>query len=261
VTPLDGTHHAIPDSDTDVRWWGNHLAETRWLLELSRLLVDPVFLPVGVPRGDARPVLLLPGFLAGDQSLAVLGTWLWRLGYRAHVGGFIANVTCADRATTRVERQVRALSTRSGRRIALIGHSRGGHYVRALGARLPDHVSHAISLGADLQSMYGTSEPTRYAVAAARGLQKAIHRMPDQRCFTVGCACRFAQDFARPFPAHRVRMTSVYSKGDGVVRWQQCLVPYADCVEVEGSHVGLVFNRKSYGAIAAALAVPELGAE
>ena len=55
-------------------------------------------------------------------------------------------------------------------------------------------------------------------------------------------------------------MTSVYSKGDGVVRWQAQLVPYADCVEVTGSHVGLIFNRKSYRAIAQALAAPELPA-
>jgi triacylglycerol lipase len=51
---------------------------------------------------------------------------------------------------------------------------------------------------------------------------------------------------------------SIYSKGDGVVRWQAQLVPYAECVEVTGSHVGLVFNRKSYRAIAQALAAPEL---
>jgi hypothetical protein len=43
------------------------------------------------------------------------------------------------------------------------------------------------------------------------------------------------------------------------VRWQSALATDADCVEVAGSHVGLVFNRKSYRAIAAALAVPELG--
>ena len=37
--------------------------------------------------------------------------------------------------------------------------------------------------------------------------------------------------------------------------WQAVVVPYGDCVEVIGSHVGLIFNRKVYGA----LAEPELG--
>ena len=39
-----------------------------------------------------------------------------------------------------------------------------------------------------------------------------------------------------------------------MVRWQSCVVPYADNVEVTGSHVGLAFNRKAYRAIAQALA-------
>ena len=40
--------------------------------------------------------------------------------------------------------------------------------------------------------------------------------------------------------------------------WESAVVPYADNVEVTGSHVGLVFNRKAYRAIADALAKPEL---
>jgi hypothetical protein len=62
-------------TDTPARWGGRPLAETRWTLELSRLLVDPVFAGVGVARGDRRPVMLMPGFLAGDQTLAVLAGW------------------------------------------------------------------------------------------------------------------------------------------------------------------------------------------
>ena len=77
-------------------------------------------------------------------------------------------------------------------------------------------------------------------------------------CLTDTCDCGFARDFAGEFPADRVRLTSIYSKGDGVVRWQSALVPYGDCVEVTGSHVGLIFNRKTYRVIASALADPEL---
>ena len=54
-------------------WWGRPLAETRWMLELARLLADPVFVSQsGVPRGDGRPVVLLPGFLAGDRTLSIM---------------------------------------------------------------------------------------------------------------------------------------------------------------------------------------------
>jgi hypothetical protein len=47
-----------------------------------------------------------------------------------------------------------------------------------------------------------------------------------------------------------VPLTSIYSKGDGVVRWRACVVPYARCVEVTGSHIGLAFNRHAYREIA-----------
>lgn len=39
-----------------------------------------------------------------------------------------------------------------------------------------------------------------------------------------------------------------------MVWWEACVVPYARCVEVTGSHVGLALNRKAYREIAAALA-------
>jgi pimeloyl-ACP methyl ester carboxylesterase len=183
------------------QWWGRPLAETRWTLELGRLLIDPVFAGVGVQRGDGRPILLMP---------------------------------------------------------ALIGHSRGGHFARALAARRPELISHAVSLGADLQQMLDVNAPTRWAITRAGRVLVRTGRARSPRCLTRACDCSFTADFARPFPQEHVRLTSIYSRGDGVVRWQTQIVPYADCVEITGSHVGLIFNRKAYVAIASALAQTEL---
>ncbi len=241
-------------SEPDPRWWGNHVGEFRWQLELYRLLADPVFRGLGVPSGDGRPVVLLPGFGAGDYTVAVLGSWLRRIGYSPHTAGFILNTGCSDDGLARVERTVTALHSRHGRRVALIGHSRGGHYARAMARRRPDHVSHAIALGANLRRMLGVSAPTEGFIALARALQRPV----TPGCLTDACTCSFAADLTRPFPEHVVRLTSIYSKGDGVVRWQGCIVPYGESVEITGSHVGMVFNRKAYRAIAEALAEPEL---
>jgi hypothetical protein len=106
--------------------------------------------------------------------------------------------------------------------------------------------------------MLATSYPTRAAAGAARRVALRSGRARSPLCLTEGCDCPFAVDFVGTFPADRVRLTSIYSKGDGVVRWQSALVPYGNCVEVTGSHVGLIFNRKTYRAIATALADPEL---
>jgi hypothetical protein len=89
---------------------------------------------------------------------------------------------------------------------------------------------------------------------------RAVHsRTTDRRtrhgCLTAGCGCDFAAHYRSAFPAD-IPLTSIFSKGDGVVRWQSCVVPYARCVEVTGSHVGLAFNRKAYAVIAKELVKP-----
>jgi triacylglycerol lipase len=243
------------------RWMGRPLAETRWLLELGRLMGDPVLYGAGVPHGDGRPVVLMPGFLAGDQTLSVMAAWLQHLGYRPRLCGFVANAGCSDRTLDRVERRVEELWRHHGRRVALIGHSRGGHYARALAARRPECVSHAISMGADLQGLLGASAPTVAAVGVARRVVHATGRARRDACLTGHCGCPFSRDYARAFPFEQVRLTSIYSKGDGVVHWQCQVIPYAECIEVTGSHVGLIFNRKVYRAVAGALALPELGSD
>jgi pimeloyl-ACP methyl ester carboxylesterase len=238
-------------------WRGHLIAEQRWVLESWLLGIDPVFLRLnGVPRGDGRPVVLLPGFMAGDYTLNALRLWLRRLGYRPSTAGFLTNTDCSARGYERAARAVDRAVAKHGRRVAVIGHSRGGHYARALAAARPEQVSHAISLGADLQGMLGISQPTLRAVGAVRFALRSTGRARRPACFTAGCDCGFARSFHRPI-SDDVRMTSVYSRGDGVVRWRGCIVPDADCIEVTGSHVGLVANREVYRVIGRALAAPE----
>lgn len=238
-------------------WWGRPVAETRWVLEAWRLSVDPLFLrPRGVPRGDGRTVVLVPGFLAGDQTLSLLALWLRRIGYRAVTAGFVTNTDCADRALDRVVRTARRARERDGRRVAVIGHSRGGHYARALAAGHPELVSHAVSLGSDLNGMLGISVPTQAAVTGTRLALHAARRTRRPACFTLFCDCPFAAAFRAPIDPS-VRVTSVYSRGDGVVAWPGCVVEGAENVEVTGSHIGLIANRKVLPVLAEALARPE----
>jgi pimeloyl-ACP methyl ester carboxylesterase len=238
----------------EARWWGAHLREVRWQAELARLLADPVWRGAGVPRGNGTPVLLIPGFLAGDQSLSVMASWLRRIGYRPRRAGISFNVACSDIAVERLERVLHHAHLGSGRKVAIVGHSRGGHFAKALAVRCPGSVSQVISMGAGLDEPFDISEPTRLAV---EGVRRMVNRRDPERaaqgCFTHSCLCRYAQDYRAPFP-ETVPLTSLYSKGDGVVRWRSCVVPYARCVEVTGSHVGLAFNRHAYREIAHALA-------
>jgi pimeloyl-ACP methyl ester carboxylesterase len=239
-------------------WWGRHWAEVRWQAQFARLLADPLFRGQGVPRGDGRPVVLIPGFLAGDYTLGVLGGWLRRIGYEPSGSGIRFNVDCFDRGLDRLEERVGVLCESSGRRVALLGHSRGGHFAKALANRRPEWISHVISMGAGLDEPFAVSVPiiaVARGVGAVHGRRSAAGGVP-VGCMTSECGCRAFRDYRAPFPAE-VPLTSIYSRSDGCLRWQSCVVPYADNVEVGGSHVGLAFERRSYAAIARALAAPE----
>jgi pimeloyl-ACP methyl ester carboxylesterase len=235
-------------------WWGRPIAEMRWQAELLRLLADPIYLRGGEPRGDGRPVVLVPGFAAGDWTLSHLWFWLRRTGYRPAVCRIHFNAGCPERALVRVEQRVAALAESEGRRVAVVGHSRGGHLARVIGARRPELVSHVVAMGSGLGSQFEAAAPALAAVALARAVESRGGR---RGCMTEDCGCGFTAGYRAPFPED-VRLTSIYSKGDGMVRWSSCVVPYADNVEITGSHVGLAWNRKAYTAIAAALDQPEL---
>ncbi|UJA20349.1 hypothetical protein HJD18_09090 [Thermoleophilia bacterium SCSIO 60948] len=235
-------------------WWGHHFKELRWQLEWARLTVDPVYRGERVRDGDGAGVILIPGFLAGDGSLAVMRGWLGRIGYVAEPAGILSNIDCSERATVKLEARLEHLAEKTGRKVALIGHSRGGHFVKALSHRRPELVSSAISIGAGLDTPFDISIPTLKMVEAVSAVHaRTSDRIAKRGCFSAECDCPFTYDYSAEFPDD-VPLTSIYSKGDGVVRWRAAVVPYARCVEVGGSHVGLVFNRKVYAEVADTLA-------
>ena len=67
----------------------NTLLEGRALLEAAIL---PAFLPIlqGTPRGDGHPVLLVPGFTAGDATMVGLQMFLRSRGYQVETWASVA---------------------------------------------------------------------------------------------------------------------------------------------------------------------------
>jgi len=236
--------------------FGHPLLELRWYGELARLVADPVMCGRGVPRGDGRSVLLLPGFLAGDGSLSLLALVLRLIGYRPIRCGIRLNSGCFATFDRRMVGKLVRAHDRSGRRVAIIGHSRGGHYARSLAARHPNLVSDVVAMGTGLEDPLDVSALCRWAVVTA---QTVLHTGDPQRaalgCLTAGCTCAPSQAFNMAVP-DQVRMTSIFSRTDGVVRWLSCVADYANCVEVPSSHLGMMCNRHAYRAVAHALAQP-----
>ena len=66
--------------------------ESRLGLEVAALVRDPVFRGREVEDAKGQPVLLVPGFLAGDGSLGLMTRWLRRTGHHTRKAGMRANV-------------------------------------------------------------------------------------------------------------------------------------------------------------------------
>ena len=238
--------------------------------EALSLLASPLFRGQDVPRGAGRPVLLIPGFMAGDSSLAVLNGWLRRQGFRVHGSGISRNVECSEKSVARLSEKVRELSDRYEQPVAIIGHSRGGTYGRVLAVRHPDLVDHVITLGSPLVATMDDFHPLlRLNIRTLQALQKlAGGGLIAEACEEswqahkfglegVGCCFEFWTDLEDDMPAS-VNFTSIYSRSDGVVQWRACLDPDATHLEIDGSHCGMALNGKIFRAIAEQLAPIQL---
>ena len=175
------------------------------------LTADPVWRGRGVLREDGRSVVLVPGFRGGDQTLVVPATWLWpdRLppgGVRVHSQRRLL------RARARAGRAPRRRAPGPLRPARGCDRPQPWRPLRARDAR-----------PAALSSSRTRSRCRRCSTAASRpwprwrrrGALARTGRACREECLTYRCQCTFTDEFFAPFPGDRVRMTSMYSKGDG----------------------------------------------
>jgi len=99
--------------------------ELRALLELA-LLPWSWPLLMSAPRGDGHPVLLLPGFMAGETSLWALKLYLTTRGYDVDTWGLGRNVGFRTKHAQALEQRIRHRHHASGRKVSLVGWSLGG---------------------------------------------------------------------------------------------------------------------------------------
>jgi triacylglycerol lipase len=228
--------------------------ESRIALEAATLRRSGVWAGEGVVPGDGRAVLLIPGFLAGDGTLATMTMWLRTHGYRTRRGGIRANVSCSEAACARLETRLEAFAEAEGQPVTIIGQSRGGIFAKALAARRPDLVSNIITLGAPTVSQLRVHPLVLAQVGLVAALGSGhVPGLFSLHCLRGHCCQRFREALHGPFPED-VPWTAIYSRSDGIVDWRVCVDPQAtECVEVKASHCGMALNAAVYREIAAAL--------
>jgi triacylglycerol lipase len=228
--------------------------EARFGLEAAALLRDPIFRGDGMTDGRGRPVLLIPGFLAGDGSLLMMARWLKRAGYRPSRAGIVSNVNCAGTLMPRLEERLERLVSEQGQKAAIVGQSRGGTLAKVLARRRPDLTAGVVALGSPQIDPLAVHPLVRLQVEAVGRLGSiGAPGLFKRSCIDGDCCSSFWEDLAAPLP-RGVRLVSVYSKSDGVVSWQACLDPHAtQLVEIHTSHCGMAVSKSAWRAVADAL--------
>jgi pimeloyl-ACP methyl ester carboxylesterase len=202
-------------------------------------------------HGD--PVILVPGFLAGDGTLALMARALRAEGFRTYRSHIHANIGCTLNAAAQLEHRLESIAMRRGTRVQIVGHSLGGMLARGIAVRRPDLVSNIVTMGSPMLAP-GAHHPSLAAsVDLLVRLSKAgIPGLMSEECVAGSCARQSFGESRQPLPAG-VDFTAVYSRRDGIVDWRACVDPLARAVEVTASHLGMAFDPRVIDVVGGAL--------
>lgn len=196
------------------------------------------------PRGDGRPIMLIPGYGAHESSMRPLGAYLNYLGYRVFDWGQGQNRGDVENDIRRVGRRAQDICDSADRQpVTLIGWSLGGVSAREAARLYEPYVREVITLGTPIAGgpKY-TAVADRFATQANIDLDEFEKEVHERNSIGI-----------------RQPVTSIYSKYDGVVGWRASIDTYnsqARNVRVNSSHFGLGANGKVWHVIARQLANP-----
>ena len=224
----------------------------RALWDVPRLLRHPVWRNADPGQGNGLGVVLVPGFGAGEASLSPAAAWLRARGYLPARSGVGFTVGCTADLLKKLLRSTEKHAERTGRPVVLLGQSRGGGLARMVAARRPDLVHGLVMLGSPVLDPLGAHPNVlRIARFLARLASAGVPGLLDDDCLRGPCFEENVKTLAEPL---RVPAISIFSRLDGIVPWQLCQDPCAECVEVRSTHTGMGFDPQVYEVLGPRLA-------
>jgi len=206
-----------------------------------------------VPQpGDGHPVVIFPGLAADGSAVATLREHCSALGYTAFDWGRGLNVGPrgdVDAWMADLADHVQTLLKPHGGRATLVGWSLGGLYARELGKLLAPQVRRVITIG------------TPFNAEADHSHVGWLYRLLNGAPARLDAA--MSRRLRTPPPVHTA---SIYSRNDGIVAWQTCIhgpqehaTGLVRDLEVDSSHIGMVWNPRVLNAVGDLLALPGTG--
>lgn len=228
------------------------LLELRAPLEALSLLPTIPVLRRLAPTGSGQPVLVIPGFLATDNSTYVMRRYLKRQKFNVYGWDMGRNPGLRHDIYTRLEERVVELYGQHQEKISIVGWSLGGIYARILAHRLPDYVRQVVTLG----SPFNLAHPKSASEVEVSGpILRIYERLNPNIANDELLQGDPVWEIAPPVPS-----TSIYSESDGIAAWRYCVDPVNPLTEnlrISGSHTGMTHNPMIYYAIAERLSQPE----
>jgi pimeloyl-ACP methyl ester carboxylesterase len=219
------------------------LEPVRALLEFTRMQLTEI--APGTARGDGHAVVLFPGLGADHRFMEPLARHCEQLGYEVRHWGRGRNTGPEGNPAKWLDalaQEVDEVVVPAQRELTLVGWSLGGLYAREIAKALPHRVRQVITLGTPFARI-ANSTNVQWLFELLSGTSATVDEAVARRLAT-----------APPVPA-----TSIYSRSDGVVAWQACVgkaSAVAENIEVESSHLGLVWHPDVLRIVADRLAQP-----
>lgn len=213
--------------------------EARGILEFPRLLFRLPAL-ARQPRGGGEPVLVVPGYGAGDVSTLILQSYLRFLGYRVRGVGQRAKPGDVPGRLVRVLKILLSFAHKTGKPVRIVGWSLGGYLAREAARERPDLVQQVITLGTPVVG------GPKYTVFARR----LRHRGIDVDAIEAEIESRNRTSLTTP-------VTAIYSRADAMVAWEACIDRHGldvEHIEVRTTHLGFGYSPEVYQIIAQRLA-------
>lgn len=206
-----------------------------------------------VPARVNEPVLLVPGFFAGDYTLRTLAATLRGQGFRTYRAQILANVGCTLTAAALLESRIERIVERREQKVQIVGHSLGGMLARGIAVRRPDLVSGIVTMGSPMMAPGAHHRALTAGAAALVALNRlGVPGLMSSECVGGECARQSFEESRQPVPAD-VDFTALWSRRDGIVLPQACIDPQAEAVEVRASHLGMAVDPRVAREVTSAL--------
>lgn len=176
------------------------------------------------PRGDGRPVLILPGLVNPDWANFALRRYLRRLGYDARGWGLGPNLGARSVGSggEKLDRLIHSVQAETGQKVSLVGISLGGLMARLMAHRWPDEVREVITISSPF-----AGDPK------ATNVWRLFERLTGEK--VTDEQVRANQTLVAREPP--VPTTAIWSRSDGLVNGMICRSGECRSIEVRSGHI------------------------